>query len=249
MKAKLLLTALALVGGCEKPPANPPGVEDQPSTKVAASNLAKQPSEGAADAAQAVGADSPGTTVTPPTAFEKSDGGSTVADGKAGDPRQAAGGPGDKLDKDAKAVFQAAPGIKLKGDVELEELASGGVKIEVDVEKAPPGVKGIHIHQIPDCTNIPGKSMGEHFAPDAKEHGMPTAGGPHHLGDLGNLTIDEDGEGELEITIAGANLREHDPHSFLGRAVVIHEKKDEGSSSQPSGNAGKPIACAIIKPE
>jgi Cu-Zn family superoxide dismutase len=89
--------------------------------------------------------------------------------------------------------------------------------------------------------------MGEHFAPDEKQHGIPGTSGAHHLGDLGNLTIDKDGDGELELTVAKANLREHDPLSFLGRAVVIHEKRDEGG--QPSGNSGKPIACAVIKPE
>ena len=118
----------------------------------------------------------------------------------------------------------------------------------MEVKNAPPGVKGIHIHQKPDCTDIPNKSMGDHFAPDVKEHGMPDSAA-HHLGDLGNITIDKDGDGELKIKLAKANLLHGDALSLLGRAIVIHEKNDEGAAKQPSGNSGKPIACAVIKPD
>ena len=200
--------------------------------------------------AQADNIDQRGQTTTPAAAFGDAGSGATSApsgDTQPSGQRQAEGGPGAKLDPEAKAVFKAAPGVKLKGEAELE-VVSGGVKIEVEVEKAPPGTKGIHIHQKPDCTNIPAKSMGDHFAPDVKQHGLPNDSA-HHLGDLGNITVDESGEGELEITVANANLREGDPLSLLGRAIVIHEKSDEGAAAQPAGNSGKPIACAVIKPE
>ena len=257
----LLLAGLALAGGCDKPAGtgpipspNAPGVGEQPSTAVSENNLAKHPTQGEPDAhvadAPEEAIDRRGTTSTPATVAHEED---SVIKGDAGGTsknpgyRVGAGGPGDKLDgADAKAIFKAAPGLKLKGDVELE-LVEGGVKVEVEVEKAPPGVKGIHIHENPDCSNIPGKSMGEHFAPDVKQHGIPTQGAPHHLGDLGNITIDKDGEGELEFVVKGANLKDNDPLTLIGRAVVIHEKQDEGS--QPSGNSGKPIACAVVKPE
>jgi superoxide dismutase, Cu-Zn family len=270
MKAQnLLLSALALAAaiGCSKeedgkgvtepsrryegveeppkwqPEQNPGTVPTQGAPQGANTN-AEQPINAAAD-----NVDQRGQTTTPATAF--GDGGGTTAAPSAGTAPsgrpQNTGGPGDKLDPEAKAVFKAAPGIKLKGDAELE-VVEGGVKIEVEVAKAPPGPKGIHIHQKPDCTNIPAKSMGDHFAPDVKEHGMP-GGGAHHLGDLGNIQIGEDGEGELEITVQKATLKEGDPMSLLGRAIVIHEKNDEGASAQPSGNSGKPIACAVIKPE
>ena len=260
----LLLAGLALAGGCDKPAGNgaspspnAPGVHEQPSTAVSDANLAKQPTQGEADAYVPGEPDEAvnrrGTTKTPDTvtneedAVIKGDGGLATTDASKPGYRVAAGGPGDKLEgKDAKAIFKAAPGIKLKGDAEFE-IVEGGVKVEVEVKNAPQGTKGIHIHENPDCSNIPGKSMGEHFAPDVKQHGIPSGGAPHHLGDLGNITIDKDGEGELEFVVKGANLKDHDPLSLIGRAVVIHEKQDEGS--QPSGNSGKPIACAVVKPE
>jgi Cu/Zn superoxide dismutase len=61
-----------------------------------------------------------------------------------------------------------------------------GVKITVSVEDAPVGQKGIHIHEKGDCSDIPGKSMGGHFAPLAESHGLPDeARDGIHLGDLG----------------------------------------------------------------
>jgi len=75
-------------------------------------------------------------------------------------------------------------------------------------------------------------------------HALPT-GTPRHLGDLGNITISPDGKGTLDIVAPGANLKEGDPNSFLGRAIIVHEKQDDGA--QPTGNAGGRIGCAEIK--
>ena len=88
-----------------------------------------------------------------------------------------------------------------------------------------------------------GKSAGGHFNPDKHDHGLPTADA-RHLGDLGNLEVGKDGKGHTEITIPGANLKKDDPHSYLGRAIIIHEKKDDGG--QPTGNAGGRIGCGVI---
>ena len=150
-------------------------------------------------------------------------------------------GTGRRLEAEAK--FQSVPEMKIEGDAELEEVAEG-VRIEVEVEHAPAGQKGIHIHQTDNCSDIANKSMGEHFAPTSTQHGLP--GAPqHHLGDLGNITIGQNGEGKLEITVAGANLKPNDPLSLIGKSIVIHESNDKGTG--PSGDSGKPIACAPIR--
>ena len=44
----------------------------------------------------------------------------------------------------------------------------------------------------------------------------------------------------------GASLAEGDPSSFLGRAIIVHEKEDNGG--QPVGNAGGRIGCGVIEP-
>ena len=143
----------------------------------------------------------------------------------------------------AEAEFKAAKGFKLEGKAQFEEVA-GGVKVVVEVEDAPPGKRGIHIHEKPDCSDIPGKSMGEHFNPATNAHALPP-NTSRHLGDLGNIEIDKQGKGKLELTVPHANLMENGAMSFLKRALVIHEDEDNGS--QPSGASGKPMACAIIE--
>jgi superoxide dismutase, Cu-Zn family len=113
------------------------------------------------------------------------------------------------------------------------------------VEDAQPGRRGVHVHERGDCSDIPGKSMGSHFAPQGHEHALP--GTPQrHLGDLGNIEVTGDGNGILQIKIDNATL-DDGPNSFVGKALVIHEKEDVGTG--PSGDSGSPIACAIIKAE
>lgn len=149
----------------------------------------------------------------------------------------------DRDKREADAEFKSVPNMKIEGDAELHEVAEG-VHIVVEVENALPGQKGIHIHQTDNCSDIANKSMGEHFAPTTNKHGLPTAA-QHHLGDLGNITIDTDGKGKLEITAVGANLKPNDPLSFIGKSIVIHESNDKGTGA--SGDAGKPIACAPVR--
>jgi len=74
-------------------------------------------------------------------------------------------------------------------------------------------------------------------------HGAPDAPA-HHAGDLGNMWVDEAGEGHHvllmhELTVAMG------PHSVMGRAIVVHEKADD-LVSQPSGAAGSRIGCGVI---
>jgi Cu-Zn family superoxide dismutase len=159
-----------------------------------------------------------------------------VASAKPAEPTQDFGSP-------ATVTIEAKSGSKLKGTAQFEPSAAG-IKITVEVTDAPPGPHGAHIHEKPDCSDKEAKNAGDHFNPTTHEHGLPPAE-MRHLGDLGNLEVGKDGKGHLEITIAGANMRRGDKLSFLDRAIVIHEKVDNGG--QPAGNAGKRIGCGEIK--
>lgn len=145
-------------------------------------------------------------------------------------------------DDQARAAFTSALGYDLRGEAEFTEL-SRGVEVRVAVNGAPPGVKGVHIHQKADCSDIPNKSMGGHFSPDKQDSGFPT-NAEHHLGDLGNIQIGADGAGELKVVIPAANLKDADTHSFLTRSIVVHETSDTGTGE--AGESGEPIACGII---
>lgn len=145
----------------------------------------------------------------------------------------------------AEAELKAAEGVEIEGEIEFAETGKG-VHIVATVEGAPPGQLGIHIHERGDCSNIKGKSMGGHFAPEGHPHALPSEAGERHLGDLGNIEVGEGGEGRLEISLGKANLNPGDKMSLLGKAIVIHESEDQGTEHQPSGSSGTPIACGVI---
>jgi Cu-Zn family superoxide dismutase len=138
----------------------------------------------------------------------------------------------------------AKSGSKLVGKVTLTEQPDG-VKVAIELAGVSPGDHAAHVHETPDCSAPDAKSAGSHYNPDQHPHGLPTAS-EHHLGDLGNITVGKDGKGKLEILAPGANLKAGDPHSFLNRSIIVHEKKDDGG--QPVGNAGGRIGCVVLAP-
>ena len=119
-----------------------------------------------------------------------------------------------------------------------------GMEIEVDISGAAPGPHGLHIHQFGACTQG-GNAAGGHYNPDHVPHGFaPKDGLEHaHPGDLGNIAIDADGIGHLEMTMPGLRVSEGD-YTIAGRALVLHEKADD--FGQPTGNAGGRIGCGSI---
>jgi Cu-Zn family superoxide dismutase len=138
--------------------------------------------------------------------------------------------------------FTPKSGSKLAGKVTLTEEGTG-VKVALELEGLAPGDHGAHVHETPDCSAPDAKSAGSHYNPDKHDHGLPDAK-LRHLGDLGNLVAGKDGKGKLEIVVPDANLKSSDPHSFIGRSIIVHEKKDDGG--QPVGNAGGRIGCAAL---
>jgi Cu-Zn family superoxide dismutase len=144
--------------------------------------------------------------------------------------------------KTVEVAIQPKSGSQISGKATLTET-SDGVKVVLALEHMPSGEHGAHVHEKGDCSAPDGSSAGGHFNPAGNPHALP-ANNPHHLGDLGNITIDANGNGHLEIVAVGANLKDGDPNSFLGRSIIIHEKKDDGG--QPTGNAGGRIGCGEI---
>lgn len=158
-------------------------------------------------------------------------------------PAAASAAPAAGAPKVIEVSLQPKSGSKLSGKLTLTEVPEG-VKVVMTLEGVSPGEHGAHIHEKGDCSAEDGSSAGGHFNPGGHPHALPT-GNPRHLGDLGNVTIGQDGKGTLEIVATGANLKDGDPSSFIGRAVIVHEKTDDGG--QPTGNAGGRIGCGEIK--
>lgn len=140
-----------------------------------------------------------------------------------------------------EVTIESRSNSKLTGKATFSAV-EGGVKVSIKVSGGPPGQIATHVHETGDCSAPDGKSAGGHFNPQSHAHGLPD--GERHLGDLGNIPIAADGTGSLEITVKGANLKAGDAQSFLGRSIIVHEKKDDGG--QPTGNAGGRIGCGVI---
>jgi superoxide dismutase, Cu-Zn family len=158
-------------------------------------------------------------------------------------PAAAAAAPAPATPKTIEVPLEAKSGSKLTGKAVLTET-EGGVHVLLTVEGISPGDHGAHVHDKGDCSAADGSSAGGHFNPQTQDHGLP--GAPkRHLGDLGNITIGKDGKGSLDITAPGANLKATDVASFVGRAIIVHAKKDDGG--QPTGNAGDRVGCGVIK--
>jgi len=145
----------------------------------------------------------------------------------------------------AEADLTPAEGAKIAGHAKFFQQPDG-VLVVLEVADAAPGSKGVHVHTHGDCSDIQKQSMGPHFAPKLEQHALPSEPAPHHLGDLGNITVASDGKGRLEIKVPTATLGADESTSFLGRALIVHGGEDTGSGAQPAGNSGAPIACGII---
>ncbi len=145
--------------------------------------------------------------------------------------------------KTAMATFVARPDSPISGTITFTQ-ADKKVKMVAILAGVPEGTHGFHIHEKGDCSAPDFSSAGPHFNPGGKAHACPS-GDAHHAGDFGNIVIGADGTGRLEVNSEDLAIGEG-PNSVVGKAVVLHEKKDD-CSSQPAGDSGKRIACAVIQ--
>jgi Cu-Zn family superoxide dismutase len=61
-----------------------------------------------------------------------------------------------------------------------------------------------------------------------------------------NVKADEQGRVDVQLSIAGATLRDGGPNNLVGKAFVVHAKADD-YKTQPSGDAGDRIACGVVR--
>jgi len=146
--------------------------------------------------------------------------------------------------KTAKADLIDAKGTPV-GTATFSQGAHG-VQLELKAFNLPPGIHGFHIHSVGKCEPPDFKSAGPHFNPEGKQHGWDNPQG-HHVGDLENLKVGQDGKASSRFRIMGATLGEGPKSLFHegGTSVVIHEKPDDGKTD-PAGNAGARIVCGVI---
>jgi len=134
------------------------------------------------------------------------------------------------------------------GTVLLREVPNR-VQIRVRVNGLPPGLHGMHLHEVGRCEGPGFQTAGGHLNPGGMmRHGHKNPQGPH-LGDLGNIRVDDRKRGDVTVEVGGAEAR-MGLKTFLGLgqnglALVIHANQDD-ETTDPSGNSGARIACAVL---
>ena len=139
------------------------------------------------------------------------------------------------------------PGL-VTGEVRFEQLNEKYTTITWRISGLTRGLHGFHIHERADFTEGC-KSCGPHYNPHGKSHGGPYVGDCRHVGDLGNIRADENGNAEGVLVNAEVQLR--GPYSVVGRGLVVHADPDDlgkgGHELSPTtGNAGARVACGEI---
>ena len=133
----------------------------------------------------------------------------------------------------------------VKGSILLIQAPGTPTLIKGTITGLQPGEHGFHIHEFGDMSDGC-KSMGAHYNPDGVDHGHL---GDGHVGDLGNITADENGQAKFTIRADRVDLI--GDRSVVGRGIVVHADEDDlgkggDDESLKTGNAGDRLACGVI---
>ena len=129
--------------------------------------------------------------------------------------------------------------------------SGGGVTLKIRASGLPHGVHGIHVHSVGRCDGPKFESAGPHWNPANRKHGFSNPQGPH-AGDMSNVTVPANGVLEASLAVPNADITmANGPAGSLldadGAALVLHAKADD-YATDPSGNSGDRIACAVLVP-
>ena len=143
----------------------------------------------------------------------------------------------------AVAKLEPTKGNRATGTVEFQQRGSGVHVVATIRGLEPHQEHGFHVHENGDCSSGDGMSAGGHFNPEGKPHGPQNA--PHHAGDMPNLKADANGDAKAMFTLTDVTVAPG-PKSVVGRGLIVHKDPDD-YKTQPTGNAGARLACAVIR--
>jgi len=143
----------------------------------------------------------------------------------------------------AIAKLEPTKGSTTTGTVTFAQRMSR-VVVTAEVRGLAPGEHGFHMHEKGDCSSGDGMSTGGHFNPLAKPHGAH-GGSDHHAGDLPSVKADAYGKATISFTSKTISVGAG-PTDVTGRGLIVHRDPDD-FKTQPTGNAGPRVACAVIQ--
>jgi superoxide dismutase, Cu-Zn family len=140
----------------------------------------------------------------------------------------------------AVALLLPTKGKKVEGRVTFTQDGST-IHVHAEISGLTPGEHGFHIHEF-GVWSEDGMASGGHFNPAKEPHAGPKIP-KRHVGDLGNIMANANGNATLDLDDHALSF--HGPHSIIGRGLVVHEKVDD-LKTQPTGNAGGRLAVGVI---
>lgn len=143
----------------------------------------------------------------------------------------------------ARAQLEATRGNTTSGTVTFHQHRDA-VMVHARVSGLKPNQEhGFHVHEKGDCSSGDGMSAGGHFNPLGKPHGHHD-GADKHAGDLPSLKADAEGKVDVRFRVAGISVGSG-ATDIVGKGLIVHAQPDDWKT-QPTGNAGARIACAVI---
>jgi len=142
----------------------------------------------------------------------------------------------------AVAALKPTAGNNTSGQVRFVQQG-GSVLVNARVTGLKPGQEhGFHIHEKGDCSAPDATSAGGHYNPTGQPHGPQDAA--HHAGDLPALKADANGVAETSFRVSGVGIGSGEAN-IVGKGLIVHVSPDD-YKTQPTGNSGARLACAVI---
>jgi Cu-Zn family superoxide dismutase len=143
----------------------------------------------------------------------------------------------------AQAQLMPTTGSATTGTVRFRQ-AGDKVLVSGEIRGLRPNSEhGFHVHEKGDCSSGDGMSAGGHFNPTGMPHGAHSSG-MHHTGDLPSLVANSNGvatfDFESKSIAIGSGV-----NNIVGKGLIVHRDADD-FKTQPTGNAGPRLACAVI---
>lgn len=143
----------------------------------------------------------------------------------------------------ATAQLQPTTGNATSGSVSFVQKGNK-VLVSGEIRGLKPNAEhGFHVHEKGDCSSGDGMSAGGHFNPTGAPHGAHGVG-MHHTGDLPSLKADAGGIARFNFE-SGSLAVGSGVTDIVGKGLIVHRDPDD-YKTQPTGNAGPRLACAII---
>jgi superoxide dismutase, Cu-Zn family len=143
----------------------------------------------------------------------------------------------------ATAQLQPTRGNATSGEITFTQQGEKVIVVGEIRGLKPNAEHGFHVHDKGDCSSGDGMSTGGHFNPMGAAHGGHNQA-MHHVGDLPSLKADTNGTARINFESSSIAIGTG-TSNIVGRGLIVHRDPDD-FTTQPTGNAGPRLACAVI---